>query len=691
MKIASGCPATLGSRWDGEGTYFGVYSSAAQQVDLCLFRSDGRETNRLPMPECTDGVWHGFVPACGPGQHYGFRARGTFNPEAGLWFNENKLLLDPYARELSGEAIWSPALFAYEEQGPDGALKPDQRDSAPFVPRAVVQGKATTRPTRHHIPWKDTIVYEAHLRGLTRQFPDLTDVELGTLRGLKNKQVLQYLTALGITSLELLPVQAILDEHFLQKKQLRNYWGYNTLAFFAPAPRYLAGAGTDDFREVVNALHDAGLEVILDVVYNHTAEGDRLGPTLNFRGLDNHAYYRLLPDEPQRYVNDTGTGNTINADHPMVQRLILDSLAYWALDMGIDGFRFDLASILGRHSTGFSTRHPLLESVGNEPRLRNVKLIAEPWDVGPGGYQLGQFPAPWSEWNDKYRDAIRAFWLRGENNAAEFARRLHGSADVFEPSKRGPGASVNLITAHDGFTLQDLVSYEQRHNQANGEDNRDGHQHNLSCNHGHEGPTDDPGVVELRHRQRLNLLATLLLSQGTPMILAGDEFGNTQAGNNNAYCQDNKLGWLDWHAAARESAFSERVKQLLRLRLSEPLLRQDRYLHGEAVNRSGDKNIQWLGSDGSELQASQWSDLRAITMVLRACKGDDHDTRALALCCNGLAVAAKFHLPENDLEGDWECLFYSADEPEPENFSRSGPFALGSLSVALFANRTGQC
>lgn len=690
MKIEAGIRDELGARWDGEGTHFGVYASDAERVDLCLFDAGGNETARMPLPGCHSGVWHGFLPGSGPGQQYGFRAYGRFSPQDGLWFNPHKLLVDPYARELSGELKWSSTLFAYDPRQPEGTFTIDERDSAPFMPKAKVAGPPGNAPSRQHVAWKDTVIYEAHLRGLTMQHPDISAEDAGTIRGLQYGQVLQYLKALGITSLELLPVQAFVDEHFLHQKKLRNYWGYNTLAFFAPAPRYMAGGGPDAFREMVNTIHDAGIEVILDVVYNHTAEGDMLGPMLSFRGLDNHAYYRLLNNRPQHYINDTGTGNTINADHPRVQQLIVESLAYWATEMGADGFRFDLASILGRRSSGFASDHKLLQAIKSDPRLHDVKLIAEPWDVGPGGYQLGQFPAPWAEWNDKFRDTVRSFWLTGAHNAAEYARRLHGSADLFEQSDRKPSASINLITAHDGYTLMDLVSYERRHNQANGENNQDGHRHNLSCNHGHEGPSTDATVLALRRRQRLNLLASTLLSQGTPMLLAGDEFGNSQAGNNNAYCQDNPLGWLNWQAADDDPTFLEQVKRLIALRQNEPLLRREQYVHGEELPEAGGKNIQWLGADGHELQATQWSTLRALAMILRQppeqCGHASH-ARAAALCCNACDEETVFFLPDPGAGLRWECRFYSNAEPGRLTMNEAGGWATLPYSFVYLTAR----
>ena len=515
----------------------------ADAVELCLFDADGKQTATHDLPASSKGIWHGYLPGCKPGQRYGYRVKGPWRPEDGLRCNHNKLLIDPYCREIAGDFLWHDAVFDYIPGADIPTMSP--LDSAPFVPKSVVRSaRESSSRKRPRIAWEDTVVYETNLHGFTMRHPAVPEAERGTFAGMRNREVLSYLRALGITSVELLPVQAYVDEHHLAKRGLRNYWGYNTLAFFAPMPRFAMNDPCAEFREMVDAIHDAGLEVILDIAFNHTAESDQFGPTLSFRGLDNEAYYRLEPKDPGTYINDTGTGNTLNTDHPRAQALVLDSLRHWVGEMGVDGFRFDLASILGRHADGFSSEHPLLHTISEDSQLRHVKLIAEPWDPGPGGYQLGQFPDRWAEWNDKFRDTARRFWRGDPGMNGEFARRLHGSADVF--GDRGPFASVNFITAHDGFTLADVVSYEQRHNEANGENNRDGHAHNFSCNHGVEGPTDDDAIRLARRRHRLNLLATLFFSQGTPMLLAGDEFGHTQQGNNNAYAQDNEIGWLDW-------------------------------------------------------------------------------------------------------------------------------------------------
>ena len=542
MKRA-GNHETLGACADRDGVNFALFSEHAEAVDLCLFDAAGQETARLPLPERTGDIWHGYVPGCKPGQAYGYRVHGPYDPADGMRFNPNKLLLDPYAKRLAGSFQWGAEVLGDEPSDSGNGPAMSTVDSAPFVPKAVVVGEQPQPRRGARIPWSETIVYETNVRGFTMRHPDVPKRDRGRFSGMRHGEVLEYLKALGITTIELMPVQAFLDEAHLHAKGLRNFWGYNTLAFFAPEPRY---GSLEDCREMVDAIHDAGFEVILDVVYNHTAEGNHLGPTISFRGIDNAVYYRLMPDDLSQYVNDSGCGNTINIDHPQVRHLVLDSLRYWVTDVGVDGFRFDLAPILGRTAAGYDREHVFFLELEQDPALAGIKLIAEPWDVGPGGYQLGHFPRRWAEWNDRYRDTVRQFWRADQGKLGELAHFILGSAERFELSGRGPWASVSYVASHDGFTVADIVSYEHRHNTANGEDNQDGHAHNFSRNYGVEGPTDDPDVNALRRRQRLNMLATVLFSQGTPMLLAGDELGNSQAGNNNAYAQDNETGWLDW-------------------------------------------------------------------------------------------------------------------------------------------------
>lgn len=654
-----GNPEILGAMADTSGTNFAIYSAVADRVELCLFADDGALMRQWDLPECTDAVWHGFLPGCGPGQRYGYRVHGPFDPSDGLRCNPAKLLLDPYAREIVGEFTWDPAVFDYTVER--GELLVNTVDSAPFVPKCVVRAPFEDRlPAGPAISWGDTIFYECNVRGFTMRHPALDESERGTFDGLCHKEVLAHLKALGVTSIELMPVQTFVDERHLVEQDLRNFWGYNTVGFFAPMQRYARGDAVAEFRDMVRTLHDAGFEVIMDVAYNHTGEADHLGPTLFFRGLDNRTYYRTKPDDHGTYINDTGCGNTVNIDHIRVRQLVLDSLDYWASDMGVDGFRFDLAAILGRRSDGFSPTHPFLAEISNLSSLRNLKLIAEPWDPGPGGYQLGHFPPRWAEWNDRYRDTVRSFW-RGDTGASgELARRLHGSADLFEASQRPPYASVNFVASHDGFTLLDVVSYERRHNEANGEDNRDGHSHNLSSNYGVEGPSDDGDINEMRRRQRLNMLATLLFSQGTPMLLAGDELGNTQHGNNNAYAQDNETSWLDWSNV--DQAFLEQVRELVWLRRETPLLRIDEYLHGTLNREYSTIRNCWLNKYGEIKRNDQWAVSDAFSALIEEIGATNRIT-AVAILVNRYHKRTILKLPSSSLAANWRVVFSSDRKP----------------------------
>ncbi len=657
--ILTGDPGQLGSTPVEGGTNFALYSAAATRVELCLFDGEGHETQRYDLPDCHKDVWHGFVPGIAAGQGYGYRVHGEWVTSQGLRCNPAKLLTDPYARELRGALHWDRALFGHRESS---TAKADRQDSAPFMPKSVVIGRADAANRKPLRAWRDSIIYETNVRGFTMRHPGLSNAERGKFAGLSNGQIIDYLKALGITAIELLPVHAFADEHFLHQRGLKNFWGYNSMSFFAPAQRYANSDATGEFRAMVGALHDANIEVILDVVYNHTAEGDANGPTLNLRGIDNLAYYRVMPHSPGDYVNDTGTGNTLNVDHIRTQQLVVDSLRYWAGEMGVDGFRFDLAPVLGRYFTGYDSNHPLLQKITQDKTLRHCKLIAEPWDIGPGGYQLGHFPPGWAEWNDRYRDVVRQYWRGDERQSPAIARRLHGSADIFEVSGRPPSASINFITSHDGFTLRDLVSYERPHNLANGEDNRDGHQHNYSANYGKEGETNDVSIVSLRDRQRRNLLATLLLSQGTPMLLAGDEIGHTQSGNNNAYAQDNDTGWLDW--GSMDEALLADVRKLIALRQDLALLRQNGYRHARSVNARGLANIEWRAPDGEELHGLDWHHAHALTMLLVATERDDPpagDDQAMALVMNPTARSIEFSLPDIADNGGWQLAFASSE------------------------------
>jgi len=620
--VREGLPYPRGAFWDGKGTNFALFSAHATKVELCLFDARGeKEQVRIELPEYTDEIWHGYLQGCAPGTVYGYRVHGPYAPIEGHRFNPNKLLMDPYAREYIGELRWDPACFGYTLGHPDEDLSFDERDSAPFVPKSVVvdpsfDWRQSRKPL---VSWDRTILYETHVRGYTMRHPDVPTQVRGTFSGMATPAVIEHIRSLGVTSVELLPVHAFLNDSHLLDRGLTNYWGYNSIGFFAIDPRYLADplGGVQEFKEMVARFHEAELEVILDVVYNHTAEGNELGPTLCFKGLDNFSFYKLLPEQRRYYVNDTGTGNTLDLSHPRVIQLVADSLRYWAQDMHVDGFRFDLGTVLARSPEGFDSRSAFLKVCAQDPVLSRVKLIAEPWDCGPGGYQVGQFPPGWAEWNDRFRDMVRDYW-RGEASAAQIAPRLCGSADIFDKFGRKPYASINFITAHDGFTLKDLVTYNERHNDANGEDNRDGTSENRSWNCGAEGPADDAAINALRERQMRNFLATLLLSQGTPMLLAGDEMGRTQLGNNNAYCQDNEISWLDWQrtsAAARQQDF---VRQLIAFRSRYPILRRSRFLSGELNDRIGVRELTWINATGQEMQQEHWDDplMRCFGLIL---------------------------------------------------------------------------
>ena len=675
--IEAGKPGALGATPVQGGVNFALFSSSAEAVELCLFDADGHQAGTHFLPGCHNDIWHGFLPGCKAGQRYGYRVHGPWDPARGQRHNPAKLLLDPYARRLEGAFAWDPALFDYR-QGKSGRWSRDEQDSAHCVPRCVVEPPAPARmPARPPVPWSSAVVYEANVRGYTMRHPGIPKAERGRFRGMSNGDILAYLRALGITSLELMPVHTMVDEEFLVEKGLRNFWGYNSIQFFTPEGRLAAGDPVAEFREMVETIHDAGIEVILDVVYNHTAEGGRGGPTVSFRGIDNRAYYRTDPDRPGEYVNDTGCGNTLNADHLRTQNLVLDSLRYWHGPMGVDGFRFDLATVLGRSGKGFSRSHPLLNRIGSDPELEGAKLIAEPWDPGPGGYQLGRFPNEWAEWNDRYRDSVRRFWRGDADQDAEFARRIHGSADLFESTGRNPPTSVNFVACHDGFTLADAVSYEKRHNLANGEKNRDGQVHNFSSNYGVEGPSDDPEINRTRRQQRLNMLATLMFSQGTPMILGGDEFGNSQGGNNNAYAQDNETGWVDWSGLEEDPGFMHAVRDLLRLRRDIPLLRQARYVHGRIPTDGGWCDITWLHPDGRPMRPQDWNSSRRLALVFSTHpeqKDASPVTDAVAVLFNASDSLVEFALP-HELPGNLELKFSSA-------LQGSGRIGAGRWSVA---------
>lgn len=608
-RVWPGNPYPLGATWDGQGVNFSLFSENAERVELCLFDAYGRrEVERIDMAEPTDLVWHCYLPDARPGLIYGYRVHGPYEPQQGHRFNPNKLLLDPYAKNIIGPLRWNDTHFGYRIDHKKSDLSFDRRNNALAMPKCKVIDPAFTwgddRPPR--IPWHDTVLYELHVKGFTCKHPDVPPPLRGTYAGLATAPVIDYLKNLGVTAVELMPIHAFIDDRRLVEHGMRNYWGYNTIGFFAPEMRYSATGLPDEFKTMVKTFHSAGLEVILDVVYNHTAEGNHLGPTLCFRGIDNSAYYRLLPDDQRFYKDYTGTGNTLNMMHPRVLQLIMDSLRYWVIEMHVDGFRFDLASALARELHDVERLGAFFDIIHQDPVLSQVKLIAEPWDLGEGGYQVGNFPPGWTEWNGKYRDTLRDYW-RGEAGVLnELASRLTGSSDLYQSDGRRPYASINFITAHDGFTLQDLVSFNGKHNEANMEDNRDGESHNRSWNCGVEGPTDNPEVLSLRARQKRNFLATLLLSQGVPMLLAGDEFGRTQQGNNNAYCQDNKISWVDWQHDDENKELFKFARELLLIRRDHPGFRRRCFFSGHARGEEQLKDIYWLRKDGHEMTDEMW-------------------------------------------------------------------------------------
>ena len=680
FPIWPGCPHPLGATWDGGGVNFALYSVHAESVELCLYDRGGqREIDRIPLPEHTDGIWHGYLPVGRPGMLYGYRVHGPYDPERGHRFNPHKVLIDPYAKALSGALRWSDAHFGYRVNGAREDLGFDRRDSARGMPKSRVVDDAFTwgddRPPR--TPWDKTIVYEMHVKGFTQMNARVPSAFRGTVAALGLPQVIEHLVRLGITAVELLPVHAFLQDRLFLERGVSNYWGYNTLCFFAPEIGYLATGLPGEFKTVVRALHSAGIEVILDVVYNHTCEGNHLGPTLSFRGIDNASYYRLVPGNERYYIDETGCGNTLNLSNPRVAQMVMDSLRYWVTEMHVDGFRFDLAATLGREPYGFDPNGGFMDAIRQDPVLQAVKLIAEPWDVGPGGYQLGNFPPGWGEWNDRYRDCVRAFWRGDPGVLGDFAGRITGSSDLFERQGRRSWASINFVASHDGFTLNDTVSYNERHNQANGENNQDGHVHNLSDNHGVEGPTADAAIRDARERQRRNFMATLLLSQGTPMILAGDEMGRTQGGNNNAYCQDNEISWIDWEGVSGADhellAFTQR---LIALRRAHPVFRRPRFLHGKDTCPDGAPDIAWFDAMGQAPRAETWG-TRRIALMLNGraggyvtATGKPADDAVFLLLFNAEGDAVTFRLPGVSGVPGWRRVLDTA-APGLRNDSRT--------------------
>ena len=662
----------LGAHWDGEGTNFALFSANAQRVELVLVNHDGSTRAVYELVDRTDLAWHGYLPGIGPGTLYGYRVHGPYDPASGARFNPNKLLIDPYARALTGSIRWGPEVFGYRWSPSMSDDVPSPLDSAGHVPLSVVVADRFdwrgTRPPR--IPWADTVVYEAHVKGFTMRHPDVPRRLRGTYAGLAHPAAIDHLKSLGVTAVELMPVHAFTDSARLQELSLTNYWGYDTIGYFAPEGRYSSGGDRGgqvvEFKQMVRALHTAGLEVFLDVVYNHTGEGNHLGPTLSFRGIDNQAYYYLDPHDRRHYWDVTGTGNTLNAGAPQTLRLIMDSLRYWVNTMHVDGFRFDLASVLARQFYQVNKLAAFFDIIHQDPVLADVKLIAEPWDIGPGGYQVGNFPVGWAEWNGKYRDTVRDYWRGAPIGVADLAYRLTGSSDLYGEDGRAPSASINFVTAHDGFTLRDLVSYETKHNEANGEANRDGTDDNRSWNCGVEGETDDPQVIELRRRQQRNLLSTLLTSQGCPMILSGDELGRTQRGNNNGYCQDNEISWLDWrHADAELLGF---VRRLIELRARHPGMRRQHFFTGQVVGR-GRKDVRWLRRDGQEMTDQDWGnhERQSLAMVLdgglisdRTRTGEPIRDETLAVLLHSSGEPSEWALPP----GTWEVILDTAHPGE---------------------------
>jgi isoamylase len=692
--VKEGLPYPRGASWDGQGTNFTIFSAHATKAEVCLFASDGTETDRIELPEYTDQIFHGYLPDVGPGQFYGYRMHGPYEPTQGHRFNPNKLLIDPTAKAIAGTLEWNPALFGYQmETGDD--LTFDARDSAPYMPKCVVVDSNFDwegEPNRKFIPWEHTIIYETHVKGFTKLNAAIPEHLRGTYAGLGQQAVIDYIKALGVTSVELLPIHTFINDSHLLEQGLTNYWGYNTIGFYAPDSRYAADVPNclREVKEMISRFHDAGLEVILDVVYNHTAEGNEMGPTLSFKGIDNASYYHLMPDDKRYYINDTGTGNTVNLSQPRVVQMVTDSLRYWVTETHVDGFRFDLGTILAREPDGFHSKSGFLQACGQDPVLSTVKLIAEPWDCGPGGYQVGGFPPGWSEWNDKFRDTVRDFW-KGSASITDLTSRLCASGDVFNHQGRRPWACVNFITAHDGFTLNDIVTYNDKHNEANQENNQDGSSDNRSWNCGIEGPTDDVEINTLRERQIRNMLATLLLSQGTPMLLAGDEFGRTQQGNNNAYCQDSEISWVNWNLEEKGEKLIAFVKRLTELRHTYPMLRRTRFLTGEYNEELGIKDVAWINAAGHEMTMEEWGagqcfgmllDGRAQTTGIRK-RGQD---TTLLLVINSFHDVVNFTLPSVNGGGTWTVLVDTnlPDQPTEEVFQIGDVFTVTGRSLLLF-------
>ena len=706
MKVWPGKPYPLGATWDGMGVNFSLFSEHGTGVELCLFDSVDatQDTARVRLPEQSDRVWHGYLPDVRPGQLYGYRVHGPYDPRNGHRFNPSKVVLDPYTKQIGRPVRWSDETFGYQVSHPERDLVPDDRDDAAFAPLGMVVDPAFTwdNDEAPDVPWHDTVIYEVHVKGFTTRHPEVPAHLRGTFLGLATEPAVRHLTQLGITAVELMPVHYHTDEEALVDRGLTNYWGYNSLAFLAPDIRYATSpeSAVTEFKTMVRALHDAHLEVILDVVYNHTSEGDRYGPTLSMRGIDNAAYYRLRADDGASYLDFTGCGNTLDTTHPRVLQLIMDSLRYWVLEMHVDGFRFDLASALARELYEVDKLGAFFDIIHQDPVLSQVKLIAEPWDLGAGGYQVGNFPALWTEWNGMYRDNVRRFWRGDDGQVSEFATRFVGSSDLYEGDGRRPSASVNFVTAHDGFTLSDLVGYHEKHNAANGEDNRDGSDHNLNWNCGGEGPTSDPAIATLREQQKRNLMATLLLSQGVPMICGGDEIARTQHGNNNAYCQDNDTSWFDWQLPLASREFLAFTRDMLRFRAAHPVLRRRRFLQGRKLRGADVKDLAWFDPDGNEMTDAVWhvSHVRCLGVRLAGDAIDETDEHGRRIIDDTLLVLLNAHheivpftLPRSGRRQLWRVMFDTSETHTTTRRIRSGhEYVLqGRSLVVLLAPREG--
>ena len=706
MRQRPGRPYPLGATWDGEGVNFALFSENATRVDLCLFDLEfhDHEQVAINIQECTDQVWHVYLPEVRPGQLYGYRVHGPYNPHEGHRFNPAKLLIDPYAKALTGIVKWSDAMFGYRVGHHDEDMSLDDRNNAGNVPKCVVVDQAFSwgDDRQLQIPWSQTVIYEVHVKGFTMQHPDVPAHLRGTYAGLASPPIIDYLQQLGVTAVELLPVHHFINDKFLIDKGLTNYWGYNSVGYFSPDIRYSAFPGRGEkvyeFKSMVKKLHSAGIEVILDVVYNHTGEGNHLGPTLCFRGIDNAAYYRLAPENPRYYVDYTGCGNTLNVRHPRTLQMIMDSLRYWVCDMHVDGFRFDLASTLARELHDVDRLSAFFDIIHQDPILSQVKLIAEPWDLGEGGYQVGNFPPGWAEWNGQYRDIVRRYWKGDGEVLGDLAYRLSGSSDLYGVSGRQPYASINFVTAHDGFTLNDLVSFNNKQNEANLEESRDGTEDNLSWNCGVEGPTDDPVIQELRDRQRRNFFATLLLSQGVPMICGGDEIGRTQQGNNNGYCQDNEISWFDWNLTKSQIELLGFVKQLILIKKNHPVFHRRRFFQGKAFRGSEVKDIAWFGTDGKEMVEEDWTK-GFLTLGIRLAgdaieemdvMGNPIEDHSFLLLLNAHFESVPFTLPAHKKGVSWELLFDTAhvDSRKSSKTWRAGQaYALQGRAMALMRLR----